>query len=67
MRPNTPATEKRGRKEGQGAAFMHVSRGQIIYHLVQTNSVLSEEEKEGFGLGARGGGRSVRAAGNVAA
>lgn len=36
MRPNTPATEHRGRNEGQWAAFIHVSQGQIIYHLVQT-------------------------------
>lgn len=52
MKPNTPATEHRGRKERQGAAFIHISQGQIIYHLVQTNSVLSEEEGFGWGGGA---------------
>lgn len=47
MRPNSPATEHRGRKEGPGAALIHVSRGQIIYHLAQTNSVLDSLSEEG--------------------
>lgn len=51
MSANTPATQHRERNEGQGAAFIHVSWGQIIYHLVQTNSVLLEEE--GFVLVGR--------------
>lgn len=47
MRANSPATEHRGRKEGPGAALIHVRPGQIIYHLVQTNSVLDSLSEEG--------------------
>lgn len=54
VRPNSPATEHRGGKEGQGAALIHVSPGQIIYHLVQTNSVLDSLSEE------EGGAREVR-------
>lgn len=54
MRPNSSATEHRGGKEGQGAALIHVSAGQIIYHLVQTNSVLDSLSEE------EGGAREVR-------
>lgn len=56
MRPNSPATEHRGRKEGPGAALIHVRPGQIIYHLVQTNSVLdSLSEEEGCAREGREG------------
>lgn len=47
VRPNSPATEHRGRKEGPGAALIHVRPGQIIYHLVQTNRVLDSLSEEG--------------------
>lgn len=43
-------TERRGRKRGLRATLIHVSAGQIIYHLVQTNGVLdslSEGEEGG--------------------
>lgn len=43
-------TKRRGRKRGLRATLIHVSSGQIIYHLVQTNGVLdslSEEEEGG--------------------
>ena len=33
-------TERRGRKRGPGVTLIHVSAGQIIYHLLQTNAVL---------------------------
>lgn len=62
MRPNSPATEHRGRKEGPGAALIHVRPGQIIYHLVQTNSVL-DSLSEGGCVHVR----SVRAASDAAA
>lgn len=57
-------TERRGRKRGLRATLIHVSSGQIIYHLVQTNGVLDSLSEEG------GGGwcvRSVRAASDAAA
>lgn len=55
MRPNISATECGGRKRGLRATLIHVSSGQIIYHLVQTNSVLdSLSEEEGGVWGLRG-------------
>lgn len=45
--PNISVTEQRGRKR---ATLIHVSTGQIIYHLEQTNGVLeslSEGEEGG--------------------
>lgn len=47
MRPNSPAAEHGGRKEGPGAVLIHVRPGQIIYHLAQTNSVLDSLSEEG--------------------
>lgn len=69
MRPNISVAECTGRKRGLRATLIHVSSGQIIYHLVQTNSVLdslSEEEEEGWGGGRGWCVRSVRAASDAA-
>lgn len=52
MKPNISVTEHRGRKKRLRATLIHVSSGQIIYHLVQTNSVLDSllQEEEAGGV-----------------